>query len=67
MVKRVVSIADANRILRMVREGRAVPVSQLRSALLLIDDARKTGMATNRALKTSVAFLNGLLDRTMRS
>lgn len=66
MVKKIVSIADANMVLKKVRTGMAVPVSQLRSALLLIDDARKTGMATNRSLKRSVKFLNGLLDRTMK-
>jgi len=66
LVKRIVSIADANRVLRMVRTGRAVPVSQLRSALLLIDDSRKTMMSTNRSLKRSVGFLNGLLDRTLK-
>jgi len=66
MAKKVVSIADANRVLRMVREGRAVPVSSLRAALLLIDDSRKTTMANNRSLKRNIVTLNGFLDRAMR-
>jgi hypothetical protein len=66
MVKKVVSIADANRVLRMVREGRAVPVSSLRTALLLVDDSRKTTMAKNRALQRNIVTLNGFLDRAMR-
>jgi hypothetical protein len=61
MVKKVGSIADANRVLRMVRENRAVPVSQLRSALVLIGAARSTAMATNRAMKREIKFLDGLV------
>ena len=62
----VSSIAEANKVVRMVREGSAVPVAKLRSALLLLDAHRKTLMGTVRAQKRTMAFLNGLLDRTMK-
>ena len=62
LVKRIVTIADANKVLRMVREGRAVPVSQLRSALLLIDDSRKSSRARIDALKRENKTLEGLLS-----
>lgn len=63
LVKRITTIADANKVLRMVREGRAVPVSQLRTALLLIDDSRKTGQRTVSLQKKELAMLQRVIDR----
>ena len=63
LVKRITSIADANKVLRMVREGRAVPVSQLRTALLLVDDSRKTGQRTVSLQKKELAMLQRVIDR----
>ena len=67
MAKKVTSIADANKVLRMVREGRAVPVSSLRSALLLIDDSRKTLRSSMRAKDTEIAMLQRFVEIGFRS
>lgn len=64
LVKRITSIADANRVLRMVREGRAVPVSQLRTSLLLIDDSRKTLQRNMSLAKKEISMLERLLAQS---
>ena len=64
LVKRITSIADANKVLRMVREGRAVPVSQLRTALLLIDDSRKTLQRSMSLTKKEISMLERLLAQS---
>ena len=61
MVKKVTSIADANSVLRMVREGKAVPVSRLRTSLLLIDDSRKTTQRSVSLLRKEVDMLTRFL------
>lgn len=60
------TIADANRVVRMVRQGKAVPVSHLRAALLLQDDAKKTMAANIRIEKRANQILADFIDRTSR-
>jgi len=60
------TIADANRVVRMVRQGKAVPMAHLRAALLLQDDAKKTMAANIRIEKRANQILSDFIDRTSR-
>ena len=51
----------------MVREGRVVPVSQLRSALLLIDTSRKTSMSKISLLKEEIKILQRFVEIGFRN
>lgn len=57
------TIAQALACVRKVRQGRACTTSELRASLMLLDDARKTALATGRMLKDRVSFLERFVNR----
>lgn len=57
------TIAQALSCVRKVRQGRACTTSELRASLMLLDDARKTALATGRMLKDRVSFLERFVNR----
>lgn len=57
------NMAGALRCVKMVRQGKACSMADLKAALMLLDDARKTGMSTIRLLKERSSFLERMLNR----
>ncbi len=57
------TIAQALACVRKVRTGKACSVSELRSSLMLLDDARKTALGTIRTLKDKIAFMLPFTNR----
>jgi len=57
------TIAGALRCVRMVRQGKACSMADLKAALLLLDDARKTSLGTIRTLKDKIAFMLPFTNR----
>lgn len=48
---------------KKVRQGRACTMAELKAAMLLLDDARKTALGTVRMLKDRVSFLERFVNR----
>lgn len=57
------TIAQALVCVRKVRQGKACTVNELKGALLLLDDARKTSLGTIRMLKDRIAFMLPFTNR----
>lgn len=49
--------------MRKVRQGKACTVNELKGALLLLDDARKTSLGTIRMLKDKIKFMMPFTNR----
>lgn len=57
------TIAQALACVRKVRNGKACTVGEMKAALLLLDDARKTALGTIRTLKSQIAFMLPFTNR----
>jgi hypothetical protein len=57
------TIAQALQCVRKVRQGKACTVNELKGALLLLDDARKTSLGTIRSLKDKIQFMLPFTNR----
>lgn len=57
------TIAQALQCVRKVRQGKACTVNELKGALLLLDDARKTSLGTIRMLKDKIKFMMPFTNR----
>lgn len=57
------TIAQALACVRKVRQGRACTQAEMKATIMLLDDARKTALATGRMLKNRVSFLERFVNR----
>lgn len=57
------TIAQALACVRKVRQGRACTQAEMKATIMLLDDARKTALATGRMLKDRVSFLERFVNR----
>lgn len=57
------TIAQALQCVRKVRQGKACSMSELKAALILLDDARKTSLGTIRMLKDKIKFMLPFTNR----
>ena len=57
------TIAQALSCVRKVRQGRACSMTELKATVMLLDDARKTGLGTIRMLKDRIAFMLPFTNR----
>lgn len=57
------TIAQALVCVRKVRQGKACTMAELKAAIILLDDARKTALGTIRNLKKQIAFMLPFTNR----
>ena len=57
------TIAQALACVRKVRMGKSCTMAEMKAALLLLDDARKTSLSTIRVLKDKIAFMLPFTNR----
>jgi len=57
------TIAQALACARKVRMGKACTMAEMKSTIMLLDDARKTSLGTIRMLKDRIAFMMPFTNR----
>jgi len=57
------TIAQALQCVRKVRQGKACTMNEMKGALILLDDARKTSLGTIRNLKDKIKFMLPFTNR----